>query len=142
MEPVVGHFHLHRSGEVTLYAIANSQSRCDDSQPGLLYHAPCGEKDKGQAAEKEFSGKALYQRKQGGIRVCGRNACVGARRYVPCGEYPMYEVCEKTGTAQNRGRDHSAFMGFCPDESSPKIAIAVYVRMADSVPSTACLSVR
>lgn len=39
---------------------------------------------------------------------------------------PMYEVCGKTGTAQNRGRDHSAFMGFAP-MNNPKIAIAVYV---------------
>ena len=38
----------------------------------------------------------------------------------------MYEVCGKTGTAQNRGKDHSAFMGFAPKEN-PKIAIAVYV---------------
>lgn len=39
---------------------------------------------------------------------------------------PLYEVCGKTGTAQNRGHDHSAFMGFAPREN-PKIAIAVYV---------------
>ncbi|NLV52385.1 MAG: penicillin-binding protein 2 [Bacteroidales bacterium] len=39
---------------------------------------------------------------------------------------PMYEVCGKTGTAQNRGHDHSAFMGFAPKDN-PKIAIAVYV---------------
>ena len=38
----------------------------------------------------------------------------------------MYEVCGKTGTAQNRGKDHSAFMGFAP-MNNPKIAIAVYV---------------
>ncbi len=38
----------------------------------------------------------------------------------------MYEVCGKTGTAQNRGRDHSAFMGFAPKDE-PKIAVAVYV---------------
>lgn len=38
----------------------------------------------------------------------------------------MYEVCGKTGTAQNRGQDHSVFMGFAPKED-PKIAIAVYV---------------
>ena len=37
-----------------------------------------------------------------------------------------YEVCGKTGTAQNRGRDHSAFMGFAP-MNDPQIAIAVYV---------------
>ncbi len=37
-----------------------------------------------------------------------------------------YLVCGKTGTAQNRGQDHSVFMGFAPMEN-PKIAIAVYV---------------
>ena len=38
----------------------------------------------------------------------------------------MYEVCGKTGTAQNRGHDHSVFMGFAPMHN-PKIAVAVYV---------------
>lgn len=37
-----------------------------------------------------------------------------------------YEVCGKTGTAQNRGQDHSVFMGFAPMDQ-PKIAVAVYV---------------
>ena len=39
-----------------------------------------------------------------------------------------YEVCGKTGTAENRNRekDHSVFMGFAPKDN-PKIAIAVYV---------------
>lgn len=37
-----------------------------------------------------------------------------------------YIVCGKTGTAQNRGQDHSVFMGFAPMDK-PKIAIAVYV---------------
>lgn len=37
-----------------------------------------------------------------------------------------YAVCGKTGTAQNRGHDHSVFMGFAP-MNKPKIAIAVYV---------------
>lgn len=35
-------------------------------------------------------------------------------------------ICGKTGTAQNRGQDHSVFMGFAPMDK-PKIAIAVYV---------------
>lgn len=39
---------------------------------------------------------------------------------------PGIEVCGKTGTAQNKGKDHSAFMGFAPMDK-PKIAIAVYV---------------
>lgn len=39
---------------------------------------------------------------------------------------PDVEACGKTGTAQNRGKDHSVFMGFAP-MNDPKIAIAVYV---------------
>ena len=38
-----------------------------------------------------------------------------------------YDVCGKTGTAQNpRGRDHSTFLSFAPKDN-PKIAISVYV---------------
>ena len=37
-----------------------------------------------------------------------------------------FTPCGKTGTAQNRGRDHSVFMGFAPMDN-PRIAIAVYV---------------
>ena len=39
---------------------------------------------------------------------------------------PDIEVCGKTGTAENRGHDHSAFMGFAPMDH-PRIAVAVYV---------------
>ena len=41
-------------------------------------------------------------------------------------DIPGLDVCGKTGTAQNKGKDHSAFMGFAPMHN-PKIAIAVYV---------------
>jgi penicillin-binding protein 2 len=37
-----------------------------------------------------------------------------------------FPICGKTGTAQNRGQDHSVFMGFAPADH-PTIAIAVYV---------------
>lgn len=55
----------------------------------------------------------------------------GMRRAVTAGtctgaNLPGIEVCGKTGTAQNRGQDHSAFMGFAP-MNNPKIAVAVYV---------------
>ena len=39
---------------------------------------------------------------------------------------PGLDVCGKTGTAQNRGRDHSVFIGFAP-MNNPRIAISVYV---------------
>lgn len=42
------------------------------------------------------------------------------------GAIPGIEVCGKTGTAQNRGHDHSVFMGFAPKDN-PKIALSVYV---------------
>jgi penicillin-binding protein 2 len=38
-------------------------------------------------------------------------------------------VCGKTGTAQNKGEDHSVFVAFAP-KKDPKIAIAVYVENA------------
>ncbi|MBQ3629864.1 MAG: penicillin-binding protein 2 [Prevotella sp.] len=37
-----------------------------------------------------------------------------------------FAACGKTGTAQNKGHDHSVFMGFAPMDD-PKIAVAVYV---------------
>ena len=55
----------------------------------------------------------------------------GMRRAVTSGtcraaDRADYEVCGKTGTAQNHGQDHSIFMGFAP-MNNPKIAVAVYV---------------
>ena len=45
-------------------------------------------------------------------------------------DFGEYEVCGKTGTAQNpRGKDHSAFIGFAP-YNNPKIAVCVYVENA------------
>ena len=45
-----------------------------------------------------------------------------------CHELARYdfEACGKTGTAQNKGHDHSVFMGFAP-MNNPRIAVAVYV---------------
>lgn len=37
-----------------------------------------------------------------------------------------YAICGKTGTAENEGHDHSAFMGFAP-MNDPKVAVSVYV---------------
>ncbi|MBQ9885032.1 MAG: penicillin-binding protein 2 [Bacteroidales bacterium] len=52
-------------------------------------------------------------------------ATVGTCRSL-LGILPGIEACGKTGTAQNRGKDHSVFMGFAP-MNNPEIAIAVYV---------------
>jgi penicillin-binding protein 2 len=42
---------------------------------------------------------------------------------------PNIAVCGKTGTAQNKGADHSVFICFAPKDE-PKIAISVYVENA------------
>lgn len=58
-------------------------------------------------------------------------AVAGMRKAVLSGSchaanIPGIEVCGKTGTAQNRGNDHSAFMGFAP-MTSPRIAVVAYI---------------
>ena len=42
---------------------------------------------------------------------------------------PDIDVCGKTGTAENKGADHSVFVCFAPMDN-PKIAVAVYVENA------------
>ena len=42
---------------------------------------------------------------------------------------PDIDVCGKTGTAENKGNDHSVFISFAP-MINPKIAVAVYVENA------------
>jgi penicillin-binding protein 2 len=37
-----------------------------------------------------------------------------------------YPICGKTGTVENPGKDHSAFIAFAPQDN-PQIAIAVYI---------------
>lgn len=54
-----------------------------------------------------------------GAVTSGIGTCRGAQN-------PWYDVCGKTGTAQNKGHDHSVFMGFAP-RNNPQIAVAVYV---------------
>lgn len=62
------------------------------------------------------------------------------RRNEPWCRPSRLSACRKDGTAQNRGRDHSVFMGFAPVDT-PKIAICVYVENGGSELSTVSLSV-
>lgn len=55
---------------------------------------------------------------EGMRRAVEKGTCTAARA--------SYTVCGKTGTVENAGKDHSAFMGFAP-MNDPKIAIAVYI---------------
>ena len=57
--------------------------------------------------------------------VAGMRSSVlgGTCKHLGAFDFP---ICGKTGTAQNRGQDHSVFRGFAPMDN-PRIAIAVYV---------------
>lgn len=70
--------------------------------------------------KRTMTGKKAYEDVVKGMREAVLNGTCRAANI------PGWEVCGKTGTAQNRGKDHSAFMGFAP-MNNPKIAIAVYV---------------
>ena len=61
-----------------------------------------------------------YQAVVAGMRSSALRGTCKALGHLP------FDICGKTGTAQNRGQDHSVFMGFAP-MNQPKIAIAVYV---------------
>ncbi len=77
-------------------------------------------KEEYRIPKKTLAGREAYEAVVQGMREAVLNGtCRGAN-------IPGWEVCGKTGTAQNRGKDHSAFMGFAP-MNNPKIAIAVYV---------------
>ncbi|MBM6993292.1 MAG: penicillin-binding protein [Prevotella sp.] len=58
-----------------------------------------------------------------GMRVCvqrGTASAINTSRYAICG---------KTGTVENAGNDHSAFIGFAP-MAHPQIAVAVFIEHA------------
>ena len=75
-----------------------------------------------QFSEKRFTKvrKEHYEKVVQGMRAAVTGGTCRAANI------PGLDVCGKTGTAQNRGKDHSAFMGFAPMDN-PQIAVAVYV---------------
>lgn len=82
---------------------------------------------KGEAPKKEFTEKHYTKANRASYEtvVAGMRSSVQGGTCKALGHYE-YAVCGKTGTAQNRGHDHSVFMGFAPMDN-PKIAVAVYV---------------
>ncbi|MDR2407662.1 MAG: penicillin-binding protein 2 [Bacteroidales bacterium] len=55
-----------------------------------------------------------------------RQAVIGTGGTCHKVNIPDIEVCGKTGTAQNKGKDHSIFMAFAPKDD-PQVAVAVIV---------------
>ncbi len=89
--------------------------------PHLVREIEGGEIDK-KYSERHYTkaGREAYELVVQGMRS---SALGGTCRMLGASNL---EMCGKTGTAQNKGKDHSVFMGFAP-MSSPKIAVAVYV---------------
>ncbi len=114
-------------GEVNLTPLQIANLGATIANRGFFYTPHVVKKIKGEPLDTAFTtrhytraGRAAYEWVVAGMRSSVvKGTCKAANR-------SDYLVCGKTGTAQNRGQDHSVFMGFAPMED-PKIAIAVYV---------------
>ena len=114
-------------GEVNLTPLQIANLAATIANRGYFYVPHVVRKVKGEALDTLFTrrhttkaSRRAYDYVVAGMRSSVvKGTCRAANR-------ADYLVCGKTGTAQNRGQDHSVFMGFAP-MNNPKIAIAVYV---------------
>lgn len=114
-------------GEVLLTPLQIANLGATIANRGYFYTPHVVKKVKGEQIEAKFREKHYTK----ASRRAYEYIVAGMRRAVTGGtcraaDRADYEVCGKTGTAQNHGQDHSIFMGFAP-MNNPKIAIAVYV---------------
>jgi len=114
-------------GEVNLTPLQIANLGATIANRGYFYVPHVVRKVQGEPLDTTFTRKHYtmasrdaYEKVVAGMRSSViKGTCKAANR-------TDYLVCGKTGTAQNRGQDHSVFMGFAPMDN-PKIAIAVYV---------------
>ena len=114
-------------GEVTLTPLPIANLGATIANRGYYYVPHVVRKVEGEPLDTNYTRRhysmaprSAYETVVEGMRSSVlRGTCRAANR-------PEYEACGKTGTAQNRGHDHSVFMGFAPMDK-PRIAIAVYV---------------
>ncbi len=114
-------------GEVTATPLQIANLAATIANRGFFYtpHVVKGVQDGEIAPEYRQPRHTMVDKKWYDYAVKGmREAVVGGT--CRGANIPGLDVCGKTGTAQNRGQDHSAFMGFAP-MNNPKIAVAVYV---------------
>ena len=114
-------------GEVTLTPLQIANLGATIANRGWYITPHVVKEIEGQPIDTLYTNKKYTKASQQAYNLVVR----GMRRAVTGGTCRSanrrdYEVCGKTGTAQNRGRDHSVFMGFAP-MNEPKIAISVYV---------------
>lgn len=114
-------------GEVLLTPLQIANLGATIANRGYFYTPHVVKKVKGEQLETKFREKHYTKASHRAYEYI----VAGMRRAVTgetcrAADRADYEVCGKTGTAQNHGQDHSIFMGFAP-MNNPKIAIAVYV---------------
>ena len=114
-------------GEVLLTPLQIANLGATIANRGYYYVPHVVRKVQGEPLDTLFTRKhqTMASRKAYDYVVQGmRSSALGGT----CHELSRYdfEACGKTGTAQNKGHDHSVFMGFAP-MTNPKIAVAVYV---------------
>ena len=114
-------------GEVNLTPLQIANLGATIANRGYYYTPHVVRKVKGEPLDTAFTRRhqTLASRAAYDYIVQGMRASVlgGTCKHLNRGDIV---ICGKTGTAQNRGQDHSVFMGFAPMDN-PKIAIAVYV---------------
>ena len=114
-------------GEVNLTPLQIANLGATIANRGYFYTPHVVKSVKGEPLDSAFTTKHYTKASANAYElvVAGMRASVLGGTCKALGSMP-FEVCGKTGTAQNRGQDHSVFMGFAP-MNNPKIAIAVYV---------------
>lgn len=114
-------------GEVNLTPLQIANLGATIANRGYFYTPHVVKKIKGEPLDSAFTTKHYTKASAQAYElvVAGMRSSVLGGTCKALGSMP-FEVCGKTGTAQNRGQDHSVFMGFAP-MNNPKIAIAVYV---------------
>ena len=114
-------------GEVNLTPLQIANLGATIANRGYYYVPHVVRKIQGQPIDTLFTRRhyTKAQRRAYDYIVAGMRSSAMGGTCKMLGSLP-FAACGKTGTAQNRGHDHSVFMGFAPMDK-PKIAIAVYV---------------
>ncbi len=114
-------------GEVNLTPLQIANLGATIANRGYYYTPHVVKEVKGEPLDTAFTSRHYTRasRRAYDFIVAGMRSSVLGGTCKHLGGY-SFPICGKTGTAQNRGQDHSVFMGFAPMDN-PKIAIAVYV---------------
>ncbi len=97
----------------------------DDNLSNIGQLSPDPQGDDSTTADKPVRHESMatpdaIARVQRGMRLCVTHGTAAAINT------PAYRICGKTGTAENKGEDHSIFMGYAPMVNA-RVAVSVYV---------------